>query len=268
MQEYLKNWIITIYRICIEESLKKSTEGEFATILMDSNRLKLLSKLEAGPIELEKLEMWLNITLGKNINFQELLAPLINSNLAVTTKNEGITYVILLKGLRVYRITPTNTLEKLRSFGSIYPELYPNLLRQYNRELRIFFRKYKVTHQEMVTLSQIIFDPLNYHIISRLRKAGIYLKDDLEEEFETPISKFLRNKIDYLKEKHIIAEIKANKEVFILLKTDIRFVKTIPKYVLLMKKGKFSLPDPLDKLINKVSEAPEPIKAIFKRWFA
>ena len=268
MSDYLSNWVKLVYKNCIEDCFKKSTEGEYAKILMNINRVKLLEKLSEGPIELKKLEKWVSENLENEINFQEILSPLIDSDFVIIKDALEKKYVILLKGLRIYRISPSTTLEKLKSFSSVYPEVYPDLLKQYTKELRLFLRKYRTTRQETVLLSSIIFDPINYLIISKLRKVGIYLKADFEEALGEHIYKLAARNLKFLKEQHIITEIKANNELFLLLKSDIRFVKTIPKYIFLGKKRKVPLPEPLKKVSSTISEIPSEVKNIFKRWFA
>lgn len=268
MRDYLREWVIEVYQTCIKGSFRKSYEGEYARILMNFNRVALLEKLSEEPIELEKLKEWVLNSLGKSVDLTELLSPLINSNLAIKEETSGEDHIILLNGLDVIRISPINTLEKLKSFGSIYPDIYPDLEKQYISEIRDFFQQYEKSNYETVLLSSIIFNPINYTIISKLRKRGIYMKTDFKKELGGNFYKIASSNLKFLKNHNIITEIKADKEIFILLKTDIEFVKTIPKYIILEKKKSDFLPDPLIKISNNISKMPNQIKNTFKRWFS
>lgn len=101
-----------------------------------------------------------------------------------------------------------------------------------------------------------------------LREGGVFLKYDFEEALVAEIRNIALDNIEFLKENDIIIEIKAHNEEFILLKTDLKFVATIPKYLLSEKKESRPLPDPLTLALNNISKAPERIRSIFKRWFA
>ncbi|HUY01158.1 MAG TPA: hypothetical protein VMV49_16480 [Candidatus Deferrimicrobium sp.] len=266
--QYLRKWVKEVYESCIGEYYRRSSEVRFARILMDPNRAKLLQKLSEGPISFKKLQDWAYAQLGKKIDLTELLTPLVNSNYAIIKKIEKQDHIILLKGLRAYRISPINTLEKLKSFDSIYPEIYPDLLKLYEKEVSRFFRKYKINSHEMAVISRIILNPVNYLIISMFRKVGIYLQTDFEEKLNKNIRQIALFNLELLKEQNIITQIKAYKESFLLLKTDIKFITTIPKFILLGQKEKNILPAPLNQVSNNVSEVPDRVKTIFKRWFS
>ncbi len=269
MNDYLHQWVREVYQSCIEHYFLKSSEGEFASILMNLNRVKLIEKLSEGPIELNKLESWFKTFVDNKDALMGHISFLTNSNYAAIMEISEEKCVLLLKGLRVYRVPPTITLEKLKLFRSIYPEIYPELESQYLREIRRFFRKYKETIQETVLLSQLIFDPINYLIITRLRRGGIFLREDLENSLNESIRNIATvNNFRFLREQNIITEILTDNEHFVMLKTDIKFIKTIPKYIISMKKQKEILPEPLKKVIDTLDEAPKQIKDIFKRWFA
>ena len=125
-----------------------------------------------------------------------------------------------------------------------------------------------MTQQETVRLSNILFNPINYLIISKLRKGGIYLKTDFKDLLGETVFNLSAQNLKQLKENNIIAEIKVENEDFILLKTDIKFIKTIPKYLILDKKFEFTLPESLTAVGDKILKTPDKIKEIFKRWFA
>lgn len=268
MSDYLCQWVIEVYQSCIENYFERSSEGEFAKILMNFNRARLLEKLSEGPIEIKEIDKWVFENLGKKIDLMGLLSPLINSNLITIKEIAGQETIILLKGLDAYRIPPIRTIERLKSFSSIYPDIYPDLEKRYIKEISKFFQGYKKTIYERVLLAGIIYNPVNYLIITQLRKGGIFLKDDFEASLDKKIQIFAPNNLRYLKTNNIITEIDTDREQFILLKTDIKFEITIPNYVILGQKKIKPLPDPLKQTLANFDRTPERIKDIFKRWFS
>jgi len=197
-----------------------------------------------------------------------LLSPLIRSDFLIIREISDQAIVTLLKGLDVYRIPPIQTIERLKSFSSIYPDIYPDLEKRYTNEISKFFQEYKKTIYERVLLAGIIFNPINYLIISRLRRRGIFLTADFKALLKEKIHIFASNNLRFLRDNHIITEIEADNEQFILLKTDIKFEITIPKYVILGEKKEEKLPESLKQTMNNLSKTPERIKNIFKRWFS
>ncbi|MHA1651495.1 MAG: hypothetical protein ACTSYB_14995 [Candidatus Helarchaeota archaeon] len=264
MHEYLHKWVEEVYRVCIEEYRGVTSEVQFANILRDYNRVRLLEKLSEGSMELRELHSWISTYLGKNIDPLMLISPLIDSGLAIVNEIAGENHIILLKEISVYRITPSTTLEKLKSLEN----LYPDLLKIYEGEIQRYFRKYKPTRRDTVFLSRIIFDNINYIIISMLREGGVFLKTDFEEALSQEIRDLALANLEFLKEYDIITEIQAHDKVFILLKTDIKFVSSIPKYLLSEKKIQRPLPDAIGQALNNITRAPERIRNIFKRWFS
>jgi hypothetical protein len=264
MHEYLHNWVTEVYNACIKDQQSTTSEVKYANILQDYNRLKLLEKLSEGSMELKEVQEWITANLGKNLDLLALISPLIDSNFAIVNEIGGVNHIILLKELHVYRISPATTLEKLKSLETIYP----NLLKMYEEEVQRYFRRYKPSIRDEVFLSRIIFDNVNYIIISMLREGGVYLKKDFEEALSHDIREMALANLEFLKENDIIIEIEAHNELFILLKTDVKFVTTIPKYLLSEKKAQRLLPDALGQAIDNISKAPDRIRNIFKRLFA
>ncbi len=264
MHNYLHDWVEDVYHSCIEEYQGATTEVQFANILRDYNRVKLVEKLSEGSMELKELQDWIATNLGKGVDPLALISPLVDSNFAIVNEIQGQNHIILLKELHVYRISPSTTLEKLKSLESIYPDL----LRLYELEIQRFFRRYKPSSRDSVFLAHIIFDTINYMIISMLREGGVFLKADFEEAIKEDVREVALANLTFLVENDIITEIEAHKEVFVLLKTDIKFMTTIPKYLLSEKKEARVLPDPIGQALNNISKAPDRIRSIFKRWFS
>jgi len=263
MHEYLHKWVVDVYRQCIEEFYGTTSEVKFANILQDFNRVRLIEKLTEGSMELKALQDWIRSTLGKKVDPLALISPLIDSKFAIVNEIAGQNHIILIKDLHVFRISPSATLEKLKSLEYVYPDL----LHLYEEEVQRYFRRYKPSDRDTVFLSRLIFDSVNNIIISMLREGGVFLKYDFEEALSAEIRSIALDNIEFLKENDIIIEIKAHNEEFILLKTDLKFVATIPKYLLSEKKDR-PLPDPLMQALMNISKAPERIRSIFKRWFA
>ena len=101
-----------------------------------------------------------------------------------------------------------------------------------------------------------------------LREGGVFLKNDFEEALSLDIRELALANLEFLNDYDIITQIEAHNESFILLKTDIKFVTSIPKYLLSEKKTQRPLPDVLGQAINDISKAPDRIRNIFKRWFS
>ncbi|MHA1266023.1 MAG: hypothetical protein ACTSRS_12395 [Candidatus Helarchaeota archaeon] len=264
MHKYLHEWVINVYKYCIEEYHETTSEVKFANILRDYNRVKLLEKLSEGSMELQELHKWIHLNLGRNVDPLALIQPLIDSNLALVNEIGGRNHIILLKEVHVYRISPSSTLEKLKSLEAIYPDL----LELYETEVQRYFRRYKPSRRDTVFLARLVFDSVNYHIISMLREGGVYLKADFEEALNEEIRDLAIANTSFLKEQDIITEIEAHNELFILLKTDIKFMTTIPKYLLAEKKDERPLPDALGQALINISKAPDRIRNIFRRWFS
>jgi hypothetical protein len=264
MHDYLNKWVMDVHRQCIEEFYGATSEVKFANILKDFNRVKLIEKLSEGSMELKAAQDWIRSSLGKKVDPLALISPLIDSKFAIVNEIAGQNHIILLKDLHVFRISPSATLEKLKSLESIYPDL----LQLYEDEVQRYFRRYKPSDRDTVFLSRLIFDSVNNMIISMLREGGVFLKSDFEEALLAEIRTIALDNMEFLKENDITIEIKANNELFILLKTDMKFVATIPKYLLSEKKEARPLSDPLTLALTNISRAPERIRNIFKRWFA
>ncbi len=264
MHQYLHDWVIEVYKACIEEHKETSSEVKFSNILRDYNRVRLVEKLSEGSMELTELHQWIRENLGENADPLALISPLVDFGFALVNEISGRNHIILLKELHVYRITPSSTLEKLKSLESIYPDL----LELYETEVQRFFRRYKPTRRDTVFLSRLVFDSVNYVIISMLREGGVFLKADFEEALSEDIRDLALDNIEFLKEQDLITEIEAHNELFILLKTDIKFVSTIPKYLLSEKKDERPIPDALGQALINISKAPDRIRNIFKRWFS
>ncbi|NVM52377.1 MAG: hypothetical protein HWN66_01655 [Candidatus Helarchaeota archaeon] len=262
--QYIHDWVEEVFRVCIEEYQSASSEVKFANILQDFNRVRLIENLSEGSMELTELQEWIKTDLGTKVDPLELISPLIDSNFAIVNEISGRNHIILLKELHVFRISPSPTLEKLKSLESIYPDL----LNLYEAEIQRFFRGYKPSHRDSVFLSRLIFDTVNYMIISVLREGGVYLKADFEEVLSEDIRDLALDNLEFLREQNLITEIEAHNELFILLKTDIKFVTTIPKYLLSEKKGERPIPDALGQAILNISKAPDRIRNIFRRWFS
>ncbi|NVM27502.1 MAG: hypothetical protein HWN65_01560 [Candidatus Helarchaeota archaeon] len=264
MHEYLHNWVIEVYRACIEEQTETSSEVKFANILRDYNRVKLLERLSEGPMELKALQEWIHANLGKAVDPLEMISPLVDFNFAIVNEISGQNHIMLLKDLHVFRISPSTTLEKLKSLEAIYPDL----LKLYEQEIQRYFRKYKPSPRDTVFLSRLVFDQVNYMVISMLREGGVFLKTDFEEALSEEIRDLALDNLDFLKEQDLITDIEAHNEQFILLKTDIKFVSAIPKYLLSDKKEERALLDPLGQALINITKAPDRIRNIFKRWFS
>ena len=263
MNAYLHKWVIDVYRHCIEEYYGATSEVKFANILQDFNRVKLIEKLSEGSMELKALQEWIRSTLGKKVDPLALLSPLVDSKFAIVNEISGQNHIMLLKEIHVYRISPSSTLEKLKSLE----RMYPDLLKYYEEEVQRYFRRYKPSDRDTVFLSRLIFDSVNNMIISMLREGGVFLKSDFEEALNADIRSIALDNLEFLKENDILTEIEAHNEHFILLKTDLKFVANIPNYLLSEKKETRPLPDPLTQALNNISKAPERIRSIFKRWF-
>ncbi|TFG04409.1 MAG: hypothetical protein EU536_04695 [Promethearchaeota archaeon] len=264
MHDFLQNWVTEVYKICIEEYQETSSEVKLANILRDYNRVKLMEKLSEGSMELQELQQWISLNLGKNVDPLALIQPLVDSNFALVNEISGQNHIILLKEIQVFRISPSSTLEKLKSLEIIYPDL----LELYEAEVQRFFRRYKPSLRDTVFLSRLIFDSVNYHIISMLREGGAFLKTDFEEAISKDVREIALANMEFLKDQNILAEIDAHNEHFILLKTDIKFMATIPKYLLAEKKDDRVVPDALGQALINISKAPDRIRNIFRRWFA
>jgi len=263
MHDYLHKWVTDVYRQCIEEFYGTTSEVKFANILQDFNRVRLIEKLSEGSMELKALQDWIRSTLGKKVDPLALISPLIDSKFAIVNEIAGQNHIILLKDLHVFRISPSATLEKLKSLEYVYPDL----LKLYEDEVQRYFRRYKPSDRDTVFLSRLIFDSVNNMIISMLREGGVFLKNDFEEALSADFRNIAMDNLEFLKENDIIIEIKAHNEDFVLLKTDLKFVTTIPKYLLSDKKESRPLSDPLTQALINISKAPERIRNIFKRWF-
>jgi len=263
MHDYLHNWVIEVYKNCIEAHEEASSEVQFANILQDYNRVRMIEKLSEGSMELKDLQTWIHSDLGKRVDPLALISPLVDSKFALVNEIAGQNHIILLKELHVYRITPSNILVKLKSLENIYPEL----LKNYEEEVQRFFRRYKPSHRDTVFLARLMFDNVNRMIISMVRE-GVYLKPDFEEALSEDIRELALANLEFLKEQDIIVEIGAHNETFVLLKTDIKFVSNIPKYLLSDKKEARQLADPLGQALINITKAPDRIRSIFRRWFA
>jgi hypothetical protein len=264
MNSYLHKWVIDVYKHCIEEYYGATSEVKFANILQDFNRVKLIEKLSEGPIELKTLLEWIRRALGRKVDPLALISPLIDSKFAIVNEIGGLNHIILLKDLHGFRITPSATLEKLKSLE----RMYPDLLKNYEEEIQRYFRRYKPSDRDTVFLARLTLDSVNSMIISMLREGGVFLKSDFEEALNADIRAIALDNLEFLKENDILLEIEANNEHFILLKTDLKFVASIPNFLLSDKKEPRSLPDPLALALNNISKAPDRIRSIFKRWFA
>ncbi|MDD1779059.1 MAG: hypothetical protein LUQ65_12910, partial [Candidatus Helarchaeota archaeon] len=264
MNSYLHKWVIDVYKHCIEEYYGATSEVKFANILQDFNRVKLIEKLSEGPIELKALQEWIRRALGHKVDPLALISPLVDSRFAIVNEIGGLNHIILLKDLHGFRISPSATLEKLKSLE----RMYPDLLRDYEEEIQRYFRRYKPSDRDTVFLARLTLDSVNSMIISMLREGGVFLKADFEEALNADIRAIALDNLDFLKENDILTEIEAHNEHFILLKTDLKFVATIPNFLLSDKKETRALPDPLTLALNNISKAPDRIRSIFKRWFA
>jgi len=264
MNSYLHKWVIDVYKHCIEEYYGATSEVKFANILQDFNRVKLIEKLSEGPIELKTLQEWIRRALGRKVDPLALISPLIDSKFAIVNEIGGLNHIILLKDLHGFRITPSATLEKLKSLE----RMYPDLLKNYEEEIQRYFRRYKPSDRDTVFLARLTLDSVNSMIISMLREGGVFLKSDFEEALNADIRAIALDNLEFLKENDILLEIEANNEHFILLKTDLKFVASIPNFLLSDKKEPRSLPDPLALALNNITKAPDRIRSIFKRWFA
>ncbi|MHA1276762.1 MAG: hypothetical protein ACTSQI_13740 [Candidatus Helarchaeota archaeon] len=264
MHAYLHEWVKNVYHTCIEEYQETTSEVQFANVLRDYNRVKLLEKLSNGSMELKELQRWITTNLGRKIDPLALISPLIDSGFAIVNEISGQNHILLLKELHVYRISPSTTLEKLKSLESIYPDL----LKFYELEIQRFFRHYKPTNRDAVFLAHVVFDTINYMILNMLREGGVYLKADFDEALKEDVRGLALANLEFLKENDIVTEIEAHNEIFILLKTDIKFMTTIPNYLLSVKKETRVLPDPIGQALNNISKAPDRIRSIFKRWFS
>ncbi len=264
MHDVLRDWVIQVYKVCIEEYQEATSEVQYANILQDYNRVKLIEKLSDGSMELQELQRWISTELGGKVDPLALISPLIDSNLAIVNEISGQNHIILLKELSVFRISPSSTLEKLKLLEPKYPELF----KIYEEEIQRFFRRYKPSIRDTVFLSRIVFDNVNYIIISMLREGGVYLEHDFKEALNPDIREIALANFEFLKEHNIITEIKIDEENFILLKTDIKFVIAVPKYLLSEKKEQRPLPDAIGQALNNLSKAPDRIRSIFKRWFS
>lgn len=263
MNNYLHKWVIDVHRYCIEEYYGATSEVKFANILQDFNRVKLIEKLSEGPIELKALQEWIRSTLGRKVDPLALISPLVDSKFALVNEISGQNHIMLLKSVNAYRVSPSSTLEKLKSLELMYPDL----LKYYEEEVQRYFRRYKPSDRDTVFLARLTLDSVNNIVISMLREGGVFLKADFEEALNEDIRDIALDNLEFLKENDIVTEIEANNQHFILLKTDLKFVASIPNYLLSDKKETRSLPDPLSQALTNISKAPERIRSIFKRWF-
>jgi len=228
----IKLWVKELYWATLEETREKSEEEKIATLLNKKHIFLTLKKLSKGPIALDGLREWHNITFPK-LDFKELIDALVSKQF-IFINQIGIVekYVLLLKEVNAERIPPDSVIEYIDENPDLIElELIELLLPKVQSYFSVHENKtQKELEEDTFTLFQIVSDPKKYSILSELRN-GLILKDKLPKLVSKRALDHLNSSLSFLKKFDVIEELKYKDERYIFLKTNVQITTAFPEYL-------------------------------------
>jgi len=228
----IKLWVKELYWATLEETREKSEEEKIATLLNKKHIFLTLKKLSKGPIAIDGLREWHNITFPK-FDFNELIGTLVSKQF-IFINQIGIVekYVLLLKEVNAERIPPDSVIEYIDENPDLIElELIELLLPKVQAYFSIYENKtQKELEEDTFTLFQIVSDPKKYSILSELRNVLI-LKDKLPKLVSKRAFDHLNSSLSFLKKFDVIEELKYKDERYIFLKTNVQITTAFPEYL-------------------------------------
>ena len=225
-------WVKELYWAVLDAT-RERTEEEVIALLMNKEYIyTTIQELSEGVITLEELKEWF-IERFPDKNFDDMITILLDKQLVFINQIGRVEkYIILLKEVVVERIPPDSVIDYIDEV----PELIDILL----SKIQEYFNRYDTKTEEELKqdakiLYQIMADPKNYNILSKLRE-GLIQRDKLPELVSKEALDNLIETIEFLKKHDVIEELSYNSERYIVLKSNIQITTAFPEY--LRKKSK------------------------------
>jgi len=220
-------WVEELYWAVIETTREKTEEEVIALLMSKEHIYSTLQELSEGVLTLEELKD-LFIERFPNKNFDDMIATLLDKQLVFINQIGRVEkYVLLLKEVAIERIPPESVIDYIDKI----PELIDILL----SKIQEYFNKYDTKTEEELKqdakiLYQIMADPKNYNILSKLRE-GLIQRDKLPELVSKEALNYLIETIEFLKKHDVIEELSYNSERYIVLKSNIQITTAFPEYL-------------------------------------
>ena len=224
----VKLWVKELYWAVLESTRERTEEEIIALLLNKKHIYDTLQELSFGVITLEELKEWFIERFPDN-NFDDMIATLLDEQLVFINQIGRVEkYIILLKEVVIERIPPDSVIE--------YFEEIPELIELLIPKVQQYFNSYDTKNKEELEqdnkiLYQIMADPKNYNILSKLRE-GLIQRDKLPQVLVS--KKNLDNlieTIEFLKERDVIEELSYNNERYVVLKSNIQITTAFPEYL-------------------------------------
>lgn len=234
--ELIRLWVKEIYWVTVEIAREKSEEEIIATLMSQKSVYETIKFLSNGPVSKEDIEIWF---YGKfpDLDLDEILDKLEEERFVFINDIGVEIYVLLVKEVESLRVPP----DVIVTMFEEKPEL-GDLTALLVEKVQEFFNNYEPTLEDSLDLFKLASDTQVYTVLSQLRTGPIPKERFLATVTEDQAKKIFKI-LDTLKEKDIIDEFEYEGENLIILKSNLRFSTSFPKYLasLIPKETKSSI---------------------------
>jgi len=208
-----------------------------ASVLNDPIRRTIVQTLlKTGTVQAAELEQMILDEIGKKIEVDLILRPLVKMGVVATGWVEGLAseVIYLTRALFLLRKVSHETVKAIRNddFPSEVAKQFLEESRDYHKEYILKFKDnlFETIWAEAESLSKYLLDFDAYDIIHKLRSGPLEVKE-LQGKFEMDDSKF-KKLIKDLKEAKIITQIKDGSQSYILLLCNPEISTVYPEWLI------------------------------------
>jgi len=208
-----------------------------ASVLNDPIRRTIVQTLlKTGTVQAAELEQMILDEIGKKIEVDLILRPLVKMGVVATGWVEGLAseVIYLTRALFLLRKVSHETVKAIRNddFPSEVAKQFLEESRDYHKEYILKFKDnlFETIWAEAESLSKYLLDFDAYDIIHKLRSGPLEVKE-LQGKFEMDDSKF-KKLIKDLKEAKIITQIKNGSQSYILLLCNPEISTVYPEWLI------------------------------------
>ncbi|TFG20058.1 MAG: hypothetical protein EU530_04340 [Promethearchaeota archaeon] len=227
----LKGLLRDLYWNIVSFSREKTEEEITAELLSRKSVDEIIRFLSRGPVEKEIIAKWYTQHFPELV-LEEVLYELENQKFIVQNEIEHVTYVLLVKIVKVQRTPPECIITLIQE----KPELM-ELMDEFTERVGNFFNNYKESPEDSKELVKLVAKPGIYDVLLQLR-AGPITKDRIINKLDSEPIKNLMDILNVLTTQKIIDEFNYKGELKVLLIDDIQFTTSFPEYLMKFKSKK------------------------------
>ena len=219
-------WLKELYYSTKEEVRQKSEEEVVANLMVNPAIYETIQKLSKYPVRIGELKKWFD-EMQFNRDFDKIISLLEEQKFIFINNIGPETFVILVKGITVFRVPPSAFLELYEQRDEFSQEF----IQYYAATVSEYFDSYDETTDDKLKLYSIMSMPKHYNLIAELRKKPLPKSQITAILRQGPAIATRINVIEDLKKENIIDEIDLSGVQYLFLKTDINITDQFPEYI-------------------------------------